>query len=77
MPIVVQNQTDKPMNVDVAMRASNAKVDAAGRRVTVPANDRVEVRIPASAAKVGTARFQIGGASGRFSTPVTSTCLDN
>ena len=67
MPIVVQNQTDQAMVVDVAMRAANAKVEATGRRVSVPPNDRVEVRIPASAAKVGTARFQIGGASGRFS----------
>jgi uncharacterized protein YfaS (alpha-2-macroglobulin family) len=38
-----------------------------GRRVTVPANDRVEVRIPASAVKAGTARFQIGAVSGRWS----------
>jgi uncharacterized protein YfaS (alpha-2-macroglobulin family) len=34
--------------------------------VTVPANDRVEVRLPAAAAKPGKARFQIGAASGRF-----------
>jgi uncharacterized protein YfaS (alpha-2-macroglobulin family) len=40
---------------------------AAGRRVTVPANDRVEVRIPAAAVKAGTARFQIGAVSGRWS----------
>src|SRR5262249_6462521 len=32
----------------------------AGRRVTVPANDRVEVRFPASAVKAGIARFQLG-----------------
>jgi uncharacterized protein YfaS (alpha-2-macroglobulin family) len=37
-----------------------------GRRVTVPANDRVEVRIPADAVKAGTARFQIGAVSGRW-----------
>jgi uncharacterized protein YfaS (alpha-2-macroglobulin family) len=40
---------------------------ATGRRVTVPANDRVEVRIPAAANKTGTARFQIGAVSGRWS----------
>jgi uncharacterized protein YfaS (alpha-2-macroglobulin family) len=40
---------------------------ATGRRVTVPANDRVEVRIPASAVRAGTARFQIGAVSGRWS----------
>ena len=67
MPIVVQNQTDKAMDVDVAMRATNAKVEVTGRRVTVPAHDRVEVRIPAATIKAGTARFQIGAASGRFS----------
>jgi uncharacterized protein YfaS (alpha-2-macroglobulin family) len=39
----------------------------AGRRVTVPANDRVEVRIPASTTKAGTARFQIGAVSGKWS----------
>jgi len=39
----------------------------AGRRVTVPANDRVEVRIPATAVKAGIARFQIGATSGRWS----------
>jgi uncharacterized protein YfaS (alpha-2-macroglobulin family) len=38
----------------------------AGRRVTVPANDRVEVRIPAAAVKAGTARFQIGAVSGKW-----------
>ncbi len=38
-----------------------------GRRVVVPADDRVEVRIPAAAVKAGTARFQIASASGRWS----------
>jgi hypothetical protein len=38
-----------------------------GRRVTVPPNDRVELRIPAAAVKAGTARFQIGAVSGRWS----------
>lgn len=67
LPIVVQNQTDSPMDVDVAVRASNAELTAgAGRRVTVPANDRVEVRFPVSAQRAGTARFQIGGVSGKW-----------
>lgn len=38
-----------------------------GRRVTVPANDRVEVRIPAAAVKAGTARFQVAAVSGKWS----------
>ena len=67
LPIVVQNQTDQPMRVDVAVRATNAELtDGAGRRVTVPANDRVEVRLPVSANKAGTARFQVGILSGRW-----------
>jgi uncharacterized protein YfaS (alpha-2-macroglobulin family) len=95
LPIVLQNQTDNPMTVDVAVRATNAAFlsepgavatgsqGAAadpllttrplplpvqiGRRVTVPPNDRVEIRIPAAAVKAGTARFQIGAISGRWS----------
>lgn len=72
LPIVVQNQTDAPLTVDVAARATNAKFDdgpkgSAGLRVTVPANDRVEVRMPASTTKAGTARFQVAAVSGRWS----------
>ncbi len=71
LPVVVQNQTDEPMTVDVAMRAVNAilgqtfevaetsNVSVAGRRVVVPANDRVEVRFPTTTASAGTARFQV------------------
>lgn len=85
LPIVLQNQTDAPMAVDVAVRATNAALvqsqigseavaiaesgesNTSGRRVTVPANDRIEVRIPAAAIKAGIARFQIGAVSGRWS----------
>ncbi|HWP41996.1 MAG TPA: DUF6049 family protein, partial [Blastocatellia bacterium] len=68
LPVVVQNQTDSPMQVDLAVRAANAELtDGSGRRVTVPANDRVEVRFPASAMRAGTARFQIAAASGKWS----------
>jgi hypothetical protein len=67
LPVVVQNQTDSPAVVDVAVRATGAEfTDGQGRRVTVPANDRVEVRFPTSATSAGTARFQVGAASGRF-----------
>jgi uncharacterized protein YfaS (alpha-2-macroglobulin family) len=65
LPVVVQNQTDEAMTVDLAVRAHNAAVvGAAGRRVRVPANDRVEVRFPAEAQKAGRAVFQVGGGSG-------------
>jgi uncharacterized protein YfaS (alpha-2-macroglobulin family) len=67
LPVVVQNQTDKAIEADVAVRAANAELtDGQGRRVTIPANDRVEVRFPTSASKAGTARFQIGAVAGRF-----------
>ena len=68
LPVVVQNQTDAPMTVKVAVRATNAAItDGAGREVSVPANDRVELQFPAAAELAGTARFQIVGASGRNS----------
>jgi len=86
LPVVVQNQTDQPLKVDVAVRAANADFVAPhsggngsapqslppkggatnGLRVTVPANDRVEVRFPATTTKPGTARFQIAAASGKW-----------
>ncbi len=65
LPVVVQNQTDAPMTVKVAVRSTNAAITGgAGREVTVPANDRVEVQFPAAAELAGTARFQIIGTSG-------------
>jgi len=82
LPVVIQNQTDKPVSVDVAMRATNAilidrlpadpkTVDVAGKaeagqRITVPANNRVEVRFPVAADMAGTARFQLAVAAGDF-----------
>jgi uncharacterized protein YfaS (alpha-2-macroglobulin family) len=68
LPVVVQNQTDAPVTVQLAVRATNAAItDGAGRQVTVPANDRVEVQFPAAAELAGTARFQVVGASGTAS----------
>ena len=72
LPIVVQNQTDAPLTVDLAARTANLDlVQGAGRRVQVPANDRVEVRLPAAAVKPGTARFQVAAASGKWSDAAT------
>ena len=75
LPFVVQNQTDDDLEVDVAVETSGLALDGAdtpdanetddavrpraGRRLTVPANDRVEVRLPASASRVGTARLRV------------------
>ena len=68
LPVVVQNQTDAAMTVRVAMRATNAALtEGAGRELSVPANDRVEVQFPMAAEMAGTARFQIVGAAGTAS----------
>ena len=65
LPVLVQNQTAHEMTVDVAVRVRNAKLtEGDGRRVVVAANDRAEVRFPMAAARAGTARFQVGAASG-------------
>jgi uncharacterized protein YfaS (alpha-2-macroglobulin family) len=67
LPIVVQNQTDAPMEITIAIRATNVEFTAGnGRHVRAPANDRVEVRFPVAATKAGTARFQIAAASGEW-----------
>ncbi len=67
LPVVVQNQTNNPLDVSVAVRAGNAILtNGGGRKITVPANDRVEVRFPAKSSMPGTARFQVAGAAGRW-----------
>jgi len=65
LPVLVQNQTDGEITVDVAVRARNASLTAgAGRRLVVAANDRAEVRFPMAAVRAGSARIQVGAASG-------------
>lgn len=67
LPVVVQNQTDKDMTVDVAVRATNAVLTSGGgKRVVIKANDRAEIRFPVSTEKAGKARFQIAVNSGKF-----------
>ncbi|MBX3282508.1 MAG: Ig-like domain-containing protein [Acidobacteria bacterium] len=71
IPVVIQNQSDKEMTVNVAMRASNVKLlegadSAAGKQVVVPANDRAEVRFAVETKKPGTARFQFAAVSGEL-----------
>ena len=67
LPVIVQNQTDEPMEVDVAIDVTNLILTAgAGQRVLVPANDRVELRFPATTSSAGTARFQIAAVSGEY-----------
>ncbi len=70
LPVLVQNQTDEALDVDVAIRATNLTLTSGssdGRRVRVPANDRVALRFPAAAASPGTARIQVVAASGASS----------
>lgn len=65
LPVVLQNQTNQPMTVDVAVRADNILLTGSqGMRVTVPARDRVEVRFPSAAQMAGTARLQVAAVSG-------------
>lgn len=72
LPILLQNQTDEPLVVDVALEATNITLpEGAGQRVTVPANDRVEVRFYAETEMAGTAQFQIGAVSGTFADAAT------
>jgi uncharacterized protein YfaS (alpha-2-macroglobulin family) len=68
LPVVVQNQTDQPIDVGIVARATNAVIDEpSAKRVQIPANDRVEVRFGAGTVKPGTARFQLGVAAGDYS----------
>lgn len=77
LPVVLQNQTDDDMTVQVAVKATNAELtgeatlvitqgQAGGYSLTVPANNRVEVRFPTTTASAGTARFQFGAVSGAY-----------
>jgi uncharacterized protein YfaS (alpha-2-macroglobulin family) len=61
LPVVVQNQTDQPIEVEVVGQATGvAWVGPVGQKVTVPANDRVEVTFEAQADQVGMAHFRFG-----------------
>lgn len=72
LPVVVQNGTGEELAVDVVVQATNlALPEGNGRRVTVPANDRVEVRFPAAAESAGTVRLQIAAVSGAYADAAT------
>ena len=71
LPVVLQNQTDVSMTVDVAARATNLELDNAGLRVTVPANDRVEVRFAAATIMAGTVRVQVAATAGNYADAAT------
>lgn len=82
LPVVLQNQTTAPLTVDVALQAANLVFldsldqpgepydigsSSAGRKVTVPPEDRVEIRFPMGTDMAGTARIQIVASAGDFS----------
>ncbi len=70
LPVVLQNQTNEPLEVSLVARAANLDLAAdpavggVGLKVTVPANQRIEVRFPASTQMAGTARLQVAAVSG-------------
>lgn len=83
LPVVVQNQTNSELSADVVLESSNLSIDSVrGKRVVVPANNRIEVRFPVTAKSAGIARYRISAiagtngdsASGSFPvyTPVTT-----
>ena len=66
-PILLQNQTDQPLDVAVVMQATNLSLtEGSGWRVTLPPHNRVELRVPAAAVSAGTARYQIAAISGEY-----------
>jgi uncharacterized protein YfaS (alpha-2-macroglobulin family) len=72
LPVVLQNQTDDDLSVQVALRTANLNLtDYDGLQVTIPANDRIEVRFPSKADMAGTASFQVAAVSGRYSDAAT------
>jgi alpha-2-macroglobulin len=67
-PVVLQNLDNVPMNVDVVVQAANLDLTGAlGRRVRIPAGDRIEVRFPAKVRSAGTARARITAFAGSAS----------
>jgi hypothetical protein len=60
LPVVVQNDTDEDRVVDlVAQSLGLTFLEGAGRRVLVPAFDRVEVRLDAEPLSTGTAHLSV------------------
>jgi len=67
LPIVVQNLDGAPRTVDVAVRAANLDGSGpAGKRVTVPAGQRAEVRFDFATKARGRAVVQTIASSGSF-----------
>jgi uncharacterized protein YfaS (alpha-2-macroglobulin family) len=73
LPVVVQNQTVGALEVDVAARGEGIRFTEPGKRVRVPAGDRVEVRIAAETVRPGTAVIQVAVVAGGLSDAATIT----
>ncbi len=67
LPVVLQNQSNQSLTVNVAVRGANARLlKGNGRKVTIPAGERAEIRFPVSVETAGIARFQVGALSGNL-----------
>ncbi|HNG93861.1 MAG TPA: alpha-2-macroglobulin family protein, partial [Acidobacteriota bacterium] len=64
LPVVIQNQEAVPLTVEVAVRSQYLTFpEGAGRRVIVPANDRRELRIPATPIRIGPAIIDVAAST--------------
>ncbi|MBU6452071.1 MAG: hypothetical protein KGS72_09860 [Cyanobacteria bacterium REEB67] len=66
LPIVIRNTTDKALQAEVVMRASNCDLIENAKVVTVPANGRAEVSFAAVASTIGKAYFQCVAVAGEI-----------
>lgn len=64
LPVVIQNPSASDVPVEVVVRSNDLVFpNGTGQRVTIPANDRVELRFPAETHRTGTAHVQIAAIS--------------
>ncbi len=67
LPIIVQNLESTATVVDLAFAGDNLELtDDSGKQVSVPANSRIEVRLPLRTQAVGTATVHVAASSGDF-----------
>ena len=64
LPVVVQNQSGRELDVQVALRSQNLKLSGSpGRKLHLRARERVELRFPAETEGAGQALVQVGAAA--------------
>ena len=74
LPLVVQNQTDRVLSADIVVRVQNGKsTTVAGKKVDIPANDRVEVRFPVSVGAPGAMSVQSAAFANELTDATSST----